>query len=390
MKRRVFLVVVDGLGCGSQEDSHRYGDDGCNTMGHVVNRVGIRLPNWRRWGMGNIIPLDPVPPVADPAAAFGKMREASAGKDSTTGHWELAGITLDTPFPTYPNGFPESVLTAFRGITGRAGELANAAWSGTAVIDTFGDEHLRTGFPIVYTSADSVFQVAAHTDLVPVETLHAWCEAARRSVLVGEHAVGRVIARPFTGVSGAYTRLNDHRKDFSLLPPEPHLPGYLKALGIPTLSIGKVIDLFGGVGFTHYRKTRNNAEGIAQWLNALSGFEHGFVFINLIDTDQLFGHRNDPDGYAGSLEEFDRALPAIEAKLNEGDIVILTGDHGNDPTTPGSDHTREFVPLWVWPAKAATATELGIRTSFRDVAASVCAAFGVPVPFRGTSFLSGD
>lgn len=386
---RTILVIIDGLGCGSQEDSHLYGDNGCNTLGHVVNRCRTQLPNLGRMGLGNIIPLDTVPPVARPSASWGKLREVSAGKDSTTGHWEIAGVTLETPFPTYPHGFPQDVIDAFCRVTGVDGILANGAWSGTEVIERFGGEHLKTGRPIVYTSADSVFQIAAHESVTPIDTLYRWCELSRTEVMTGPHLVGRVIARPFTGTEGAFARLNDHRKDYSAIPPKPNLPELLLEHGIKTYSIGKVIDLFAGVGFSQYRKTKNNAEGIAQLLSALSGVDDGFIFVNLIDTDQLFGHRNDPDGYSGSLEEFDRALPAILAKLNPDDVLIITGDHGNDPTTPGSDHTREFVPLLVVPSQACEAVELGIRASFRDIAASVARSFGVSHQFGATSFISG-
>jgi phosphopentomutase len=340
-------------------------------------------------GLGNILPLDTVPPVAEPSASWGKMREVSAGKDSTTGHWEIAGVTLETPFPTYPHGFPQDVIDAFRRVSGVDGILANGAWSGTEVIERFGGEHLKTGRPIVYTSADSVFQIAAHESVTPIETLYRWCELSRTEVMTGPHLVGRVIARPFTGSEGAFTRLNDQRKDYSAIPPKPNLPEWLLEQGIKTYSIGKVIDLFAGVGFSQYRKTKNNAEGIAQLLSALSGVDHGFIFVNLIDTDQLFGHRNDPEGYSGSLEEFDRALPAILAKLNPDDVLMITGDHGNDPTTPGSDHTREFVPLLVYPTRACEAVELGIRASFRDIAASVTRSLGVSHQFGATSFISG-
>ncbi len=386
---RVFLVIVDGLGCGSQEDSHVYGDVGCNTLGHVVNSRRTKLPNLGRMGLGNIIPLDTVPPVHVPTAAYGKMREVSAGKDSTTGHWEIAGVTLDRPFPTYPDGFPPDVVNAFCDAVGVDGILANGAWSGTDVIDRFGDEHIATGKPIVYTSADSVFQIATHEAVTPIETLYKWCDIARNRIMTGQHEVGRVIARPFTGASGAYTRLNDHRKDISAIPPKPNLPEYLQENGIKTVSIGKVIDLFAGVGFSHVRKTKNNDEGIAQLLNAMSGVEDGFVFINLIDTDQLFGHRNDPDGFSASLEEFDRAIPAILNKLKPDDVLIITGDHGNDPTTPGSDHTREFVPVLVYPAHRCDAVELGTRTSFRDIATSVSGVWTLPDVFGARTFLSG-
>ncbi len=383
------LVIIDGVGCGSQEDSHLYGDLGCNTLGHVVNRCKTRLPNLTKMGLGNIIPLDTVPAVASPTASWGKMREVSAGKDSTTGHWEIAGVTLPAPFPTYPDGFPDDVISAFCRMAGVDGVLANGAWSGTEVIERFGAEHLATGRPIVYTSADSVFQIATHEDITPLETLYRWCDLSRTQVMTGEHEVGRVIARPFTGTEGAFVRLNDHRKDYSAIPPIPNLPEHLQSNGIKTYSIGKVIDLFAGFGFNQYRKTKNNAEGIAQLLSALKGMDDGFIFVNLIDTDQLFGHRNDPEGYSGSLEEFDRVIPAILGSLNEGDVLILTGDHGNDPTTPGSDHTREFVPLLVYPAERCIATDLGIRTSFRDIATSVSSYWNLPDVFGAVSFLSG-
>lgn len=386
---RVVLLIIDGLGCGSQEDAHLYGDEGCNTLGHVVNRERPHLPNLTAMGLGHILPLDEVPAVPAPTAAYGRMREVSAGKDSTTGHWELAGVVLKRPFPTYPHGFPPEVVDAFCRISGVDGVLANAPWSGTAVIDAFGEEHLRTGRPIVYTSADSVFQVAAHEDVVPLPTLHDWCAAARERVLTDAHEVGRVIARPFTGVPGAFHRLNGQRKDFSAIPPDPHLPNVLLQAGVKTVSIGKVIDLFAGVGFSSYRKTTTNAEGISQLLNALAGLDSGFLFVNLIDTDQLFGHRNDPAGFARSLEEFDRALPAILGKLRADDVLIITGDHGNDPTTPGSDHTREFVPVLVYPAGKAVGPDIGLRTSFRDVAASVASLWGLPDIFDGHSFLIG-
>lgn len=386
---RTVLLIIDGLGCGSQEDSHLYGDNGCNTLGHVVNRCHTHLPNLGRMGLGNIVPLDSVPPVARPSASWGKMREVSAGKDSTTGHWEIAGVTLQMPFPTYPDGFPQEVLDLFCRVSGADGILANGAWSGTDVIERFGGEHLATGKPIIYTSADSVFQIATHESVTPIETLYRWCELSRTQVMTGRHLVGRVIARPFTGSVGAFTRLNDHRKDYSAIPPTPNLPEHLLENGIKTVSIGKVIDLFAGVGFSQYRKTKNNAEGIAQLLDALNGVEDGFIFVNLIDTDQLFGHRNDPDGYSGSLEEFDRALPSILSKLRPDDVLMITGDHGNDPTTPGSDHTREFVPLLVVPTHRCERLELGTRSSFRDIAASVNQSFGLPDIFGAESFISG-
>ncbi|MCH8494573.1 MAG: phosphopentomutase [Balneolales bacterium] len=383
----VYLVIVDGLGVGAQEDAYLYGDVGTNTAGHVAAVTRCALPNMEKLGFGNIIPIDTVPPVKSPSAAWGKMREVSAGKDSTTGHWEIAGVTMNKPFPTYPNGFPDDVVQAFCKSVGVDGILANAPYSGTDVIQQFGDEHCATGKPIVYTSADSVFQVACHVETTDLETLYKWCEIAREQIMVDEHAVGRVIARPFTGESGAYTRLSDQRHDFSLLPPYPNLPEYLQNEGVKTYSVGKIIDLFAEKGFDQYRRTKNNPEGIAQLLNVMSAVKDSFVFVNLIDTDQLFGHRNDPHGFGASLEEFDRALPAILGKLGKDDVLIITGDHGNDPTTPGTDHSREFVPVLVYPAAAAVGTELGIRASFRDVAASVVQYYGKANPFDGISFL---
>lgn len=382
-----YLVIIDGLGVGHQEDAADYGDKGTNTWGHVVANTGVELPNFEKLGAGNIIPLDTVLPVTSPTAAHGKMREVSAGKDSTTGHWEIAGITMDKPFPTYPNGFPDDVVKKFCDRVGVDGVLANAPYSGTVVIEKYGDEHIKTGKPILYTSADSVFQIATHDEVTSVEKLHEWCKIAREEICVDEHAVGRVIARPFSGKSGEYYRLGDKRQDFSYIPPDPFLPKYLMEQGVKTYSIGKIIDLFAGLGFTQYRKTNNNAEGISQLLSIMSAVENSFVFVNLIDTDQLFGHRLDTEGFAGSLEEFDRALPAILNKLQDDDVLILTGDHGNDPTGDITDHTREFVPLLVYPKTKANAVDLGIRSSFADIATSVCNYFSVKNPFPGDTFL---
>jgi phosphopentomutase len=383
----LYLVIIDGFGVGAQEDAHVYGDEGSNTAGHVCSATSCRLPNLKELGLGNIIPIDTVPPSENPSAAWGKMREVSAGKDSTTGHWEIAGVSMDKPFPVYPNGFPPDVVEQFCRLTGVEGILANAPYSGTVVIDQYGPEHQKTGLPIVYTSADSVFQIACHTGTVPLETLYRWCEIARNEVMVGEHATGRVIARPFAGEPGAYFRLTDQRHDYSLEPPYPNLPEYLYRNGVSTFSIGKVIDLFAERGFSEFRRTKNNAEGLVQLLDVMDTVQDTFVFLNLIDTDQLFGHRNDPVGYARSLQEFDEVLPVILSKLREGDVLMITSDHGNDPTTPGTDHTREFVPLLVYPRRACADNQLGIRASFRDIAVSVSSFFGKPSIFAGTSFL---
>lgn len=382
-----YLIIIDGLGVGAQEDAHLYGDQGSNTLGHVVAQTGCKLPELQQLGIGNIIPLETVPPVRDPLAAFGKMRELSPGKDSTTGHWEIAGIQLQRPFPVYPDGFPQEVIDAFCSFTGNDGVLANKPASGTGVIEEFGQEHQNTGLPIVYTSADSVFQVACDVETVPLETLYSWCETARKEVMTGKHAVGRVIARPFAGKPGFYRRLSDKRHDYSIEPSEPFLPGYLQKKGIDTVSVGKVIDLFADKGFSRAVRTKSNAGGIEKLLRIMDEMNDGFVFMNLIETDQNYGHRNDIKGYAGAMEEIDRAIPQILNALTPGDLLIITGDHGNDPAMPGTDHSREFTPLLVYPVDRAVTTELPTRVGFSDIAVSVCSYYGIDNPFPGTTFI---
>ena len=382
-----YLIIIDGLGVGAQEDAADYGDEGENTLGHVCAATQCSLPNLGKLGIGNIIPLESVPQEQNPLAAYGKMREVSAGKDSTTGHWELAGIHLDRPFPTYPGGFPDEVIRAFcKGISKKE-VLCNKPYSGTKVIEEYGKEHLETGFPIVYTSADSVFQVAAHHDVTPVDQLYDWCKFAREEVLVGEHGVGRVIARPFTGKPGSFERLSDQRHDFSMTPPEQNIVNDLYRQGTKTYSIGKIIDLFAEEGFTQFRRTKTNAEGISQLLSLMSAAKDSFVFVNLIDTDQKYGHRLDPQGFAECLQEFDRAIPAIVSKLNDDDLLILTGDHGNDPTSESTDHSREFVPLLVFPSSRAESLDLGTRETFSDVACTIADFFGFNGTYPGSSFL---
>ena len=386
---RVFLVIIDGLGIGAQEDAGLYGDESANTLAGVSRATGCKLPNFRKLGLGNIEPLPSIPPAQIPAACVGKMREVSAGKDSTTGHWELAGLILEKPFPTYPDGFPDNVIDRFCEGTGNQEVLCNKPYSGTDVIRDFGNEHLSTGRPIVYTSADSVFQVACHTDVTPVETLYRWCEYAREHVMVNEHAVGRVIARPFEGKPGSFERISDQRKDFSHPVPAPNLLSVLQEAGVKTYSIGKVIDLFAGEGFSQYRKTKSNAEGLSQLLSLMSAdIDNSFTFMNLIDTDQLFGHRQNPAGYAEALGEIDRALPAAIGKLGREDLLIITGDHGNDPTDNSTDHTREFVPLIVTQGGTLERScNLGVRETFADVSATVLDFFGCENPLEGNSFL---
>lgn len=383
-----YVIVIDGLGVGAQEDAAEYGDKGENTLAHVCEQTYCPLPNFGKMGLGNIIPLKSVPPESRPLSAYGKMREKSAGKDSTTGHWELSGIHLEKPFPTYPDGFPEEVINKFCEGIGIDKVLCNKPYSGTEVIADYGVEHLDTGAPIVYTSADSVFQVAAHDEVTPVEKLYGWCTYARQHVMQKEHGVGRVIARPFTGKAGYFERISDRRHDFSLKPPKHNIINHLYERGIKTYSIGKIIDLFAEQGFTQFRRTKSNAEGISQLLSLMSAAEDSFVFVNLIDTDQKYGHRLDPEGYAQSLREFDRAIPAIVSKLTNGDLLILTGDHGNDPTSTSTDHSREFVPLLVFPVSKAEKDNLGTRGSFSDVACTVADFFGINETYPGQSFLS--
>ncbi len=359
-----------------------------NTLGHVSEETGVQLPNLQKMGIGNIIPLKSVPENDEPLAAYGKLREVSAGKDSTTGHWEIAGVQLEKPFPTYPNGFPQEVVDAFCEGIGVDKVLCNLPYSGTDVIRDYGEEHLKTGNPILYTSADSVFQLACHDEVVPVEKLYEWCEFARYHICVDDHEVGRVIARPFTGKPGNFERISDKRHDYSSVPPKNNLVRQLYDHGVKTYSIGKVVDLFAGEGFTQYRHTKSNAEGISQLLSVMSAqMDNSFVFVNLIDTDQLFGHRLDPEGYAGSLEEFDRAIPAIVSKVKEDDLLIITGDHGNDPCSDSTDHSREFVPLVVFPKVSVKAEDLGTGDTFSDIAKSIADFFELENDFPGTSFL---
>ena len=377
-------VVLDGVGAGAQPDADRYGDADSHTLAHVCAVARPRLPHLTQLGLGRIVPLEGIEAVPAPTAAFGRMRELSAGKDSTTGHWELAGLRLNQPFPTYPDGFPDVLLDAFVQATGCGGVLGGRPASGTAVIDELGEEHQRTDFPIVYTSADSVFQIAAHAETIPVETLYRLCHVARTDVCTGANAVGRVIARPFAGRPGAYERLSEQRKDFSLSPPSTPLQTHLQKRDVRTVAIGKTADLFAGAGFDEAHKTTSNAHGIDLTLEAmrtpqgegrLSGDAATFIWTNLVDFDQEYGHRNDPEGFAHALEAFDQRLPDLLGALPEDGRLLLTADHGNDPTTPGTDHSREYVPLLVY---GMAPRDLGLRESFNDHAATVAAYFGLP------------
>jgi phosphopentomutase len=381
---KVVLIILDGVGIGALPDARDYGDEGSNTLGNLA-RVsgGLDLPNLQRAGLGNIAPLEGIAPRSDSTANFGKMAEASPGKDSTSGHWEIAGLILDKPFPTYPDGFPPEVIQPFEKAIGR-GILGNKAASGTEIIKELGDEHVRTGKPIVYTSADSVFQIAAHVDVIPLEELYRISRIARDQ-LTGKHAVGRVIARPFEGPSGGFTRTPD-RKDFSLCPPGPTLMDELMAKGFKTVSIGKVDHLFAKRGFTDMIHTRSNAEVIERTIEQAGRDISGLVFANLVDFDMLWGHRNNPEGFRKGLEEFDRALPRIMAPLGADDVLVITADHGNDPTTPSTDHSREYVPLLVYGKSLRSGVDLGTRSTFADLGATIGEIFGTPTS-HGKSFL---
>lgn len=385
---RTFLLIIDGLGVGAQEDAHLYGDENADTLGNVSRIANVKLPNFEQLGLGNIREFNSIQPVGFPKASYGKMREISAGKDSTTGHWEFAGIHLDQPFPTYPNGFPKEVIQKFCDGISVENVLCNQPYSGTQVIEDYGEEHLETGKPIVYTSADSVFQVACHVDVTPVDQLYEWCEFARNEVMINEHGVGRVIARPFEGKPGSFERISENRHDYSLVPPEPNLLSILQENDISIYSIGKVIDLFADHYFTQYRKTSSNAEGISQLLSLISAnIQNSFTFINLIDTDQKYGHRQDPEGYGRCLEEIDRAIPSMLDKLQDGDLLIISGDHGNDPADDSTDHTREFVPLLAFKKGSETSENLGTLETFSDVSATILEVHTIQNTLQGQSFL---
>jgi phosphopentomutase len=377
------ILVLDGVGVGAAPDAAEYGDAGSDTLGNLARAVGgLALPNLADAGLGCVSVIPGVPAVAAPAGAWGTMRPASAGKDSTTGHWEIAGVHLERPFPTYPDGFPREVIERFSGAVGR-GVIGNVAASGTEIIARLGEEHERTGKLIVYTSADSVFQVAAHEQVVPLEELYAACEVARTQ-LVAPHDVSRVIARPFVGKPGAYVR-TANRRDYSIAPPEETLLDDLAAAGVPRAGVGKVDDLFAGRSLSA-RHTRSNAEGIAAILEWLEGGQGGLLFANLVDFDQLYGHRNDVAGFERALREFDDALPAIRAALREDDLLFITADHGNDPTTASTDHARECVPLLAL-GEPVHPVSLGERATFSDLGATVAEWLNVGFRGQGTSFL---
>lgn len=378
--RRVIWVVLDSVGIGAMPDAAGYGDPpGSDTLGNIAKQRPLHLPNLAAMGLGNIKPLTGIAPAANPSASYGKCALRSPGKDTTTGHWEMAGIILEKPFPLFPNGFPDSLMRQFEDEIGRAA-LGNKAASGTDIIQQLGDEHVQTGSPIVYTSADSVFQIAAHEDVIPLWELYKICETAR-ALLKGPLEVGRVIARPFIGESGAYTR-TPNRKDYAVPPPKGMLLDRLERQGIEVFSVGKIFDIFLGRGIGPHLKTKSNADGMAQTLNAMKEVDRGMIFTNLVDFDSLYGHRNDVEGYARALEEVDRWIPELLGTRREDDLIILTADHGCDPTTGSTDHSREYVPLLV---QGGETVNLGTRESLADPGQTVAHLFGTEIP-AGESF----
>ena len=380
---RVIWIVLDSVGIGEMPDAAAYGDTGSDTLGNIARRRALHLPNLAKLGLGNLKSLPHVDAVERPSAAFGRCALASPGKDTTTGHWEMAGIHLAKPFPLYPHGFPAAMMEDFERRIGR-GTLGNYAASGTEIIQALGEEHMRTGKPIVYTSADSVFQVAAHEEVIPLWELYKICETARE-ILRGPLEVGRVIARPFIGKPGAFTR-TPNRHDYAVPPPKGMLLDRLEEKNIPVFSVGKIFDVFLGRGIQEHEKSKSNADGMAKTLGMLDDLDHGLIFTNLVDFDQLYGHRNDVEGYAAALEEFDAWLPSLYGKLSEGDLLILTADHGCDPTTPSTDHSREYVPLLAYRPRKQEGLNLGVRSTLSDIGQTVAENFGTNIS-AGTSFL---
>jgi phosphopentomutase len=382
--RRTIWIVLDSVGIGAMPDAAAFGDPPyADTLGNIAHLRGLTVPNLAALGLGNIKPLAGIAPADAPAGAYGRCTLASPGKDTTTGHWEMAGILLDRPFPLYPHGFPPEIMREFERRIGRS-SLGNKAASGTEIIEELGEEHMRTGSPIVYTSADSVFQVASHEEVIPLWELYKICETARE-ILRGPAEVGRVIARPFVGTPGHFVR-TPNRHDYAVPPPAGMLLDRLAERGVCIYSVGKIFDVFLGRGIEESAKTKSNADGMAKTLEAMASCQDGLIFGNLVDFDQQYGHRNDIEGYGAALEEFDRWLPQFRAALREDDMAIFTADHGCDPTVPGTDHTREYVPLLVSGPRVKRGVNLGLRASLSDIGQTVAANFGTEIA-HGESFL---
>ncbi len=385
MNSRAIIIVLDSVGIGALPDASEYGDEGSNTLAHIADAVGgLDLPNLADAGLGNIAPIRGCGPVDKPNGCYGKMAELSKGKDTDTGHWEMMGIITQRPFPTYPDGFPGEIIREFESRIG-AKTIGNKAASGTVIIQELGEEHLRTGYPIVYTSADSVFQIAAHEDVVPVDRLYDMCKIAR-NLLTHPHNVQRVIARPFAGAPGSFTRTG-RRKDFSVQPPADTLLDLLSRSGREVVAIGKIEDIFSGRGMATSHHTTNNRDSTEAVISAIAGGQGSLIFANLVDFDMLYGHRNDARGYAQALRDFDAALPSITSAMSDADLLIITADHGCDPTTASTDHSREYVPLLVYGHRISRGIDLGTRSSFCDIAATIADIFDLDGITCGTSFL---
>ena len=384
MMKRAIIIVLDSVGMGELPDADSYGDVGSNTLGNIAAKLGnLKLNNLQKLGLGNIDNISGFEKHPAPKGCCGRMGEKSFGKDTTTGHWEMSGIILDKPFPTYPHGFPEEIINEFEKAINRK-SLGNIVASGTEIIKQLGEQHVNTGYPIVYTSADSVFQIAAHEDVIPIDKLYEMCQIAR-SILKGEHAVGRVIARPFTGTVGDFKR-TDRRRDFSLKPLGKTILDYTVEKGLEVKAVGKIEDIFGGQGITSAVNTHNNMDGVDRTLDYMKTEFEGILFTNLVDFDMLYGHRNDVNGYANSLIEFDGRVPELLDALKDDDILFITADHGCDPTTPSTDHSREYVPIIVYGKGLRQGVNLGTRSTFSDIAATIAEYLGIKADFKGTSF----
>jgi len=381
---RAIIIVLDSVGVGELPDAYKYGDEGSNTLANTAKAVGgLNLPNFQKLGLGNIIDIEGVEPSRTPLASFGKMAERSAGKDTTTGHWELMGLHLPNPFPVYPNGFPKEVIDEFEKEAGRK-ILCNKPASGTEIIKKLGEEHIKTGCPIVYTSADSVFQIAAHKDVIPLEELYKMCEVAR-NILRGEHNVCRIIARPFTGKPGSFVRTAE-RRDYSVKPHGKTVLDYAINAGFGVFAVGKIGEIFVNRGITEAVHIDNNMDGVDKTLAYMDKKDKGIIFTNLVDFDMLWGHRNNPEGYAKGLEDVDKRVPELIKRLKSDDVLIFTADHGCDPTTPSTDHSREYVPLLVYGERIKVGVNLGIRESFSDLGKTVAELMGFKALVAGESF----
>lgn len=385
--KRIHLIVLDSVGIGEAPDAEAFGDSGSDTLGHIADaRGGLYMPNMEIMGLGNIKPVKGITPAEHPAAYHGKLQEASVGKDTMTGHWEIMGLNIDTPFKVYPEGFPASLIKVLEERTGRK-VIGNKPASGTEILDELGQEHIDTGAIIVYTSADPVLQIAAHEEVIPLEELYEICEIARELTLEPEYLVGRVIARPFVGAQGAFKRTSN-RHDYALTPFDLTVMNALKDTGKEVIAIGKIDDIYNGAGVTKALRTKDNMDGMDKIIGVAGEDFNGLSFLNLVDFDALYGHRRDPQGYGEALEAFDRRLPELTEKMTEDDLLIITADHGNDPTFEGTDHTREYVPLLAYSPRFAVGEELELGKTFANIGATIADNFSAPLPKFGQSFLS--